>query len=194
VASGTSNAPPPYSQYTTSLSNAIPPFPTAAERRCRAAYQAMLHKMCCTAFVRAQASGYPNQCFRPEEVPIANPDALFGECTFYKDNVGAVNCSDALSVARRARKPCDACHACPHRELQGERAWEGCACVRRGMQMALFGCAQELTCVSPCFGVWGCQHLWLITHYPQNHPRDSVTLGAEECADLFTIHHIMARA
>lgn len=37
-----------------------------------------------------QARGYPNQCFRPEEVPIANSDALFGECTFYKDNVSVL--------------------------------------------------------------------------------------------------------
>ncbi len=34
-----------------------------------------------------QAEGYPNQCFRPQEVAGPNATQLYGECVFATDNV-----------------------------------------------------------------------------------------------------------
>jgi hypothetical protein len=45
-----------------------------------------------------QASGYPNQCFRPTEVASPNATYLYGECQFYDDNVGERTYQDLLQT------------------------------------------------------------------------------------------------
>ncbi|KAL6760862.1 hypothetical protein V8C86DRAFT_2546614 [Haematococcus lacustris] len=51
-----------------------------------------------------QAVGYPNQCFRPEEVTSPSDDALHGDCQFYADNLEA-NLALASQVAQAAASP-----------------------------------------------------------------------------------------
>ncbi|KAJ9507064.1 hypothetical protein QJQ45_004663 [Haematococcus lacustris] len=51
-----------------------------------------------------EAVGYPNQCFRPEEVTSPSDDALHGNCQFYADNLEA-NLALASQVAQAAASP-----------------------------------------------------------------------------------------
>ncbi|KXZ49339.1 hypothetical protein GPECTOR_22g933 [Gonium pectorale] len=52
-----------------------------------------------------QAEGFPNQCFRPEEVAGPNATALYGECLFATDNLDAnLALADSLIAAARSSR------------------------------------------------------------------------------------------
>ncbi|KAG2443695.1 hypothetical protein HXX76_002043 [Chlamydomonas incerta] len=50
-----------------------------------------------------QSQGFPNQCFRPQEVAGPNATALYGECLFATDNLDAnLALADSLAAAARS--------------------------------------------------------------------------------------------